>query len=176
MCTWVIQFDEAIHLTDLGRFIDCFDVDANAEGIGGTLGVISVQVGHSLFHARAAPPMINELPKLLKLPERDVVDMSESLGLKDDRLRDAALAATLRIRRMEPTVIVDCVPLLLREGAILAFLVAGVSLRTLLACSCNEAVKGLVFAILNQSFLFVHTVGALHVGGVSAAELCRPRC
>ena len=102
--------------------------------------------------------------------------MSENLAFKHDRLRDAALAATLRIGRMEPTVIVDCVPLLLREGTILAFLVAGVSLRTLLACSCNEAIEGLVMTILNQSFLFVETVGALHVGGVSAAELCRPRC
>ena len=120
--------------------------------------------------------MINELLKLLKVHERDVVEMSENLAFKHDRLRDAALAATLRIGRMEPTVIVDCVPLLLREGTILAFLVAGVSLRTLLACSCNEAVKGLVMTILNQSFLFVETVGALHVGGVSAAELCRPRC
>ena len=56
--------------------------------------------------------MINELLKLLKVHERDVVEMPENLASKDDRLWNAALAATLWIGWMELTVIVNSVPLL----------------------------------------------------------------
>ena len=89
--------------------------------------------------------------------------MAEGLTFEHDRLRDAPLATTLRVRRMVLTVVVDCVPLILREGAILAFLVASVSLRTLLALGCDEAVEGLVITILDQAFLLVQAVGALDV-------------
>ena len=50
--------------------------------------------------------------------------MSKQLSFKNDRLRDASLAATSRVGWMKPAVVVDSVPLILRECAILTSLVA----------------------------------------------------
>ena len=117
--------------------------------------------------------MINELLKLLKVHEGNVVKMAEHLAFENDRLWDAALAATLWKRWMVPAVIVNCVPLILRECTILTFLVASVGLRTLLALGCNKAIEGLVRTASYQAFVLVKAVGALLVWAVTTATFSR---
>ena len=107
--------------------------------------------------------MIDELLQLLVIHERNVVNVAERLPFQDHRLWDATLTTTLRVWRMELTVVVHCVPLILREGAILTFLVACMRLGTLLLLFCNEAIEGIVLSISDHTFIFVHAVGTLYV-------------
>ena len=71
---------------------------------------------------------------------------------------------------MKLAVVVDCVPLILRIGAILAFLVACVRLGTLFPLSCDIPIESLVLTVLNLAFVLVEAVGALLVGSVVAAS------
>ena len=99
--------------------------------------------------------------------------MTENLAFENDRLRDAALTTTLRVRRMVLAVIIDCVPLILWVCAILAFLVASMSLWTFFALGCNKTIKRLVLTIGDHAFVLIHAVGALLIGAVMASNFCR---
>ena len=92
--------------------------------------------------------------------------MAEHLAFENDRLWDTALATALRVWRMKLAVIIDGVPLILRECTILAFLVASVRLSTLLALGCYKTIEGLVLTIADQALVFVIAIWAFHVGAV----------
>ena len=173
MHIWVVHLDAALHLTDLGWFIDRFDVNSDTEWIVGILRVIAVEVPHSLFHARTASPMVHKLREFFEIHEGDVVEVTEDLALKDDRLRDTTLATTLWVWWMVLAVVVDGIPLVLRVCTVLAFLVACVCLCTLFTLSSDIAIEGLVLSISDHAFIFVHTVGALLIRSVVAAWLGR---
>ena len=70
-------------------------------------------------------------------------------------------------------IVVNCVPLLLREGAILALLIACVGLCALLLHVCDEAVEGVVLPVRDHPCILVKTVWALLVWSVVALGLCR---
>ena len=67
---------------------------------------------------------------------------------------------------MELAVIVDSVPLVLRERAIGALLIASMGLSTFLFGSSNETIEGFVLSVCDHTGVFIHTVGALHVGSM----------
>ena len=114
--------------------------------------------------------MVHKLLQLLVVHETHVVKVAEDLSLEDHRLRDAPLAATFGEWWMILAIVVDCIPLVLRVGTILALLVASVRLGTLLPLSCEKTVKRLVLSIRDQALILIHAVRALLVGSMVAAD------
>ena len=101
--------------------------------------------------------------------------MAEHLSLKDNRLWDASLAATCRVGWVEPAVVVNCVPLILRECAILTSLVTCMGLRTLLLHLIDEAIEGFMCTICDHPSILNEAVCALLVRPDAAATfLSRP--
>lgn len=117
--------------------------------------------------------MVHKFLQLLEIHEGNVVEVAELLSFQDDRLWDASLTTTLGVWWMEPTVVVHSVPLILRECAILALLIASVRFCTLFALRCNEAIEGVVLTICDHALIFVHAVWALLVRAVMAANFSR---
>ena len=64
---------------------------------------------------------------------------------------------------MELAVIVDSVPLVLRERAIGALLIASMGLSTLLLGCSDESIEGLMLSVKDHTSVFVNAVRTLHV-------------
>lgn len=97
----VVKLNEPSHLAYLRRLIDGLDINADAQRVVRVLREVAIEVPDPLLHAIATSPMIDELFQLLKVHERDVVEMAERLPFEDHRLRDATLATSLRVWWME---------------------------------------------------------------------------
>jgi hypothetical protein len=151
--TRIVKLQESALLTDLRRFVNCLNVDTDAQRIVWVVGEVAVEVSSALFHARATAPEIHELRQLLEIHERDVVKVAENLPFKYHRLGDAALTTALGVWRMELAVVVDFVSLILRESTILAFHVTRVLLGTLLFHIGKEAIERIVLTVGHQSSL-----------------------
>ena len=187
--TWVVHLDEARHFAHLRRVIDGLDVYAHTQWIVGVLAEVAVQVCNALLRAARTSPVVHELLQLLEIHEADVVDVSVNLAIENHGGRDAAIAGAGRVRWMVLTVVVDCVASLIVEGAVLAFLVGCVRLKTLFQLVLDNLVERLVLAVLYRvavlvgavrapdarpmrAFLFcLHSLSAAHARAVGAARV-----
>ena len=115
--------------------------------------------------------MIYELLKLLKVHERDIVQVSEDLAIKHNALRNTSVTTSLWVWWMELAVIVDCVSLIPLQGAILTLLVWSMSFGTLTAHVGDILIECFVLTILNHSLVLVHAIWALCVRRMCAFGL-----
>ena len=70
-------------------------------------------------------------------------------------------------------VVVHCISLVLRVGAILALLVARVRLLALLPLRTDKAVEGIVLPIRDHAFVFIQAVRTLLIWAVVAPNFGR---
>ncbi len=70
-------------------------------------------------------------------------------------------------------VIVNCVPHILRESTVLAFLVLWMQFWTLASHFIDKLVESFMLSISNHSFVFIHAVGAFLVGTMVAFDFSR---
>ena len=115
MKTRIIQFNKPIRFTDLGRLVDGFNIAADALRIVGVLTEVAIKVTNTLLEAISSPPVVDKFLQLLKVHEADVVDMPICLPVEHDCFREASIARTLWVWRMELASVINSVAAIKRK-------------------------------------------------------------